>query len=70
MLNPRSPDKFESHAGLGGTLIYDPNGISSLPTRKDIKIDNRRSRRGKAAMNKHEDVQHDQSGRAAEGQAL
>lgn len=38
VLNQQSLDKFESHVKPGGTLIYDPNGISTPPTRKDIKI--------------------------------
>ena len=37
-LNQQSLDKFESHVKPGGTLIYDPNGISTPPTRKDISI--------------------------------
>lgn len=31
-------DKFESMVKPGGTLIYDPNGITHEPTRKDINI--------------------------------
>ena len=31
-------DKFESSVKPGGLLIYDPNGISHHPTRKDINI--------------------------------
>ena len=31
-------DKFESQVKPGGTLIYDPNGITHHPTRKDIDI--------------------------------
>lgn len=38
VLNQQSLDKFESHVKPGGTLIYDPNGINTPPTRKDIKI--------------------------------
>ena len=37
-LNQQSLDKFESRVKPGGTLIYDPNGISKLPTRKDIAV--------------------------------
>ena len=31
-------DKFEKAVKPGGTLIYDPNGITKHPTRKDISI--------------------------------
>jgi 2-oxoglutarate ferredoxin oxidoreductase subunit gamma len=31
-------DKFEAMVKPGGTLIYDPNGITHHPTRKDISI--------------------------------
>ena len=37
-LNQQSLDKFESRVKPGGTLIYDPNGISTPPTRKDIAV--------------------------------
>ena len=38
ILNQQSMDKFEEAVKPGGVLIYDPNGISKHPTRKDIKI--------------------------------
>jgi 2-oxoglutarate ferredoxin oxidoreductase subunit gamma len=38
ILNQQSMDKFESSVKPGGTLLYDPNGITHHPTRKDIKI--------------------------------
>ncbi|MGQ9847125.1 MAG: 2-oxoacid:acceptor oxidoreductase family protein [Bacteroidales bacterium] len=38
ILNQQSMDKFEKTVKSGGTLIYDPNGITHHPTRKDIKI--------------------------------
>lgn len=38
ILNQPSLEKFESHVKKDGILIYDPNGIVSPPTRKDIKI--------------------------------
>lgn len=38
VLNQQSMDKFESLIKPGGLLIYDPNGISHHPTRKDINI--------------------------------
>ncbi len=38
ILNQQSLDKFESKVKKGGLLLYDPNGISHPPTRKDIKI--------------------------------
>lgn len=38
ILNQQSLDKFESAVKPGGLLIYDPNGITSHPTRKDINI--------------------------------
>ncbi|HCT31078.1 MAG TPA: 2-oxoglutarate ferredoxin oxidoreductase subunit gamma [Bacteroidales bacterium] len=38
ILNQQSMDKFEKSVKKGGTLIYDPNGITHHPTRKDIKI--------------------------------
>ncbi|MBE0649753.1 MAG: 2-oxoacid:acceptor oxidoreductase family protein [Bacteroidales bacterium] len=38
ILNQQSMDKFESTVKPGGTLLYDPNGISKHPTRKDINI--------------------------------
>ncbi len=38
ILNQQSMDKFEEAVKPGGTLLYDPNGISKHPTRKDINI--------------------------------
>lgn len=38
ILNQQSMDKFESMVKPGGTLLYDPNGITHHPTRKDINI--------------------------------
>ena len=38
ILNQQSMDKFEEMVKPGGTLIYDPNGITRHPTRKDISI--------------------------------
>mgnify|MGYP002621659630 CR=1 FL=1 len=38
ILNQQSLDKFETAIKPGGTLLYDPNGISNPPTRTDIKI--------------------------------
>ncbi|WP_066631663.1 2-oxoacid:acceptor oxidoreductase family protein [Labilibacter marinus] len=38
ILNQQSMDKFEEQVKPGGTLIYDGNGISHHPTRKDITI--------------------------------
>ena len=38
ILNQQSMDKFESMVKPGGLLLYDPNGISHHPKRKDIKI--------------------------------
>lgn len=38
ILNQQSMDKFESMVKPGGLLIYDPNGITSHPTREDIRI--------------------------------
>ena len=38
VLNQQSLDKFESAVKPGGTLIYDPNGITHKPTRKDIDV--------------------------------
>ena len=38
VLNQPSMDKFESKVKSGGTLIYDGNGISRFPERKDINI--------------------------------
>ncbi len=38
ILNQQSMDKFESSVKPGGLLIYDPNGITEHPTRKDINI--------------------------------
>ena len=37
-LNQQSLDKFEPRVKPGGLLLYDPNGITHEPTRKDIKI--------------------------------
>ncbi len=37
-LNQQSLDKFEARVKPGGLLIYDPNGITHHPTRKDITI--------------------------------
>lgn len=38
ILNQQSLDKFESRVKPGGILLYDPNGITRHPQRKDIKI--------------------------------
>lgn len=38
ILNQQSLDKFENTIKPGGTLIYDPYGIITEPTRKDIKV--------------------------------
>ncbi len=38
ILNQQSMDKFEETVKPGGTLLYDPNGISHHPTRSDINI--------------------------------
>jgi 2-oxoglutarate ferredoxin oxidoreductase subunit gamma len=38
ILNQQSMDKFEPSVKPGGTLIYDGNGISRHPERKDITI--------------------------------
>ena len=38
ILNQQSLDKFEASVKPGGLLIYDPNGITHEPTRKDINI--------------------------------
>jgi len=38
ILNQQSMDKFEKTVKKGGVLIYDPNGITKHPTRKDITI--------------------------------
>lgn len=38
ILNQQSMDKFEKTVKPGGLLIYDPNGITRHPSRKDINI--------------------------------
>lgn len=38
LLNQQSMDKFESTVKPGGVLLYDPNGITRHPQRKDIRI--------------------------------
>lgn len=38
ILNQQSMDKFEAQVKPGGTLIYDVNGITRHPERKDINI--------------------------------
>lgn len=38
ILNQQSLDKFENSIKPGGLLIYDPNGITNHPVRKDINI--------------------------------
>jgi len=38
ILNQQSLDKFENTIKPGGTLLYDNNGITRLPKRKDINI--------------------------------
>src|SRR5690606_6438097 len=38
ILNQQSMDKFENQVKPGGLLIYDPNGITRHPQRKDISI--------------------------------
>ncbi len=38
ILNQQSLDKFEEAIKPGGLLIYDPNGITRHPIRKDIQI--------------------------------
>ena len=38
ILNQQSMDKFENAVKPGGVLLYDPNGITTHPSRKDINI--------------------------------
>jgi 2-oxoglutarate ferredoxin oxidoreductase subunit gamma len=38
ILNQQSLDKFESKIKPGGLLLYDTNGITTHPTRKDIQV--------------------------------
>ncbi len=38
ILNQQSLDKFENTVRPGGMLLYDPNGITKPPTRKDITV--------------------------------
>ncbi len=38
ILNQQSMDKFEKSVKPGGLLIYDPNGLTRFPERKDINI--------------------------------
>ena len=38
ILNQQSLDKFEKAVKKGGTLLYDPNGITNPPRRTDITI--------------------------------
>lgn len=38
VLNQQSLDKFEKSVRPGGALIYDPNGISTPPSRTDIDV--------------------------------
>ncbi|MBI4647537.1 MAG: 2-oxoacid:acceptor oxidoreductase family protein [Bacteroidia bacterium] len=38
ILNQQSMDKFEKTVKPGGLLLYDPNGITRHPERKDISI--------------------------------
>ncbi len=38
VLNQQSMDKFEPMVKKGGLLLYDPNGITRHPVRKDIKV--------------------------------
>jgi len=38
ILNQQSMDKFEHTIKPGGILLYDPNGITHHPARKDIRI--------------------------------
>ena len=38
ILNQQSMDKFEKMVKPGGTLLYDPNGLTRHPERKDINI--------------------------------
>jgi 2-oxoglutarate ferredoxin oxidoreductase subunit gamma len=38
ILNQQSMDKFENSVKPGGVLLYDPNGITRHPQRKDINI--------------------------------
>lgn len=38
LLNQQSLDKFQHAVKPGGLLLYDPNGITHPPTRKDVEI--------------------------------
>ncbi|MDR3133686.1 MAG: 2-oxoacid:acceptor oxidoreductase family protein [Prevotellaceae bacterium] len=38
ILNQQSMDKFASSVRTGGLLLYDPNGITKPPARKDITV--------------------------------
>ncbi|PID90595.1 MAG: 2-oxoglutarate ferredoxin oxidoreductase subunit gamma [Bacteroidetes bacterium] len=51
VLNQQSLDKFEQAVKPGGVLIYDPNGITRTPERKDIKIYSVKAAEEATAMN-------------------
>jgi 2-oxoglutarate ferredoxin oxidoreductase subunit gamma len=38
ILNQQSLDKFQKNVKVGGILLFDPNGITHPPTRKDIRV--------------------------------
>jgi 2-oxoglutarate ferredoxin oxidoreductase subunit gamma len=38
LLNQQSLDKFEGSVKPGGLLLFDPNGLTRLPERKDIRV--------------------------------
>lgn len=38
ILNQPSMDKFEELVKPGGTILYDPNGITRAPERKDVNV--------------------------------
>ena len=53
VLNQPSMDKFESKVKPGGILIYDPNGMTREPERKDISVYKVAASDMAAAMNAH-----------------
>jgi len=58
ILNQQSLDKFESSVKPGGVLIYDGNGITRHPERKDINIYRVEAAEEASRMKQPENIQY------------
>ena len=67
ILNQQSMEKFEPMVKPGGVLIYDTNGITRHPVRKDIEVVCDRRHGRVCEDGSGQTVQHDDTGRLPQG---